>query len=306
MHMSGHPLRMGLTIGITGSSGLIGSALATRLAASGHVVTRLRRQTGEGKATRWSAGGSADLAFDAIVHLAGEPIASGRWNAAQKARIRASRVEGTRSLCDMLAHLSRPPRTLLCASAVGFYGDRGDELLDEHSDPGSGFLSQVAQAWEASAEPAIRSGIRVVFLRFGMVLSSRGGALRQMLPLFRCGLGGRIGNGRQYWSWITLDDALGVVAHALADENLTGPVNVVAPHPVTNAEFTAALGSALGRPVVFNVPAWAARVLLGQMADAMLLASVRAVPRRLQESGYTFLEQDLPTALRHVLECPVA
>lgn len=281
-----------MRIGITGSSGLVGSALAPLLIAAGHQVTPLGR----------TGGSFAPVApFDAVVHLAGEPIASGRWNAAKKLRIRNSRVEGTRALCQALARLDCPPRTIVCASAIGFYGNRGDELLNEESGPGDGFLPEVVQAWEQAARPAIERGIRVVFLRFGMILSPRGGALSKMLGPFRCGLGGQIGNGRQYWSWIALDDAVGAVRHALTTDILSGPVNAVAPQPATNAEFTSALGRALGRSTLAHLPAWAARTLFGQMADELLLASARAVPRQLMETGYVFHCPELDDALRHLL-----
>jgi len=239
--------------------------------------------------------------LDAAVHLAGEPIAAGRWNAAKKRRIRESRVEGTRAFCQTLTEQDRPPPVLICASAIGFYGSRGDEILDEGSAPGEGFLAEVVQAWEEAARPAAERGIRVVFLRFGMILSPHGGALAKMLRPFQYGLGGRIGSGRQYWSWITLDDALGVICHALETENLAGPVNVVAPHPVTNAEFTAALGKTLGRPALISVPAWAVRAVLGQMADELLLAGQRVEPVKLLNSGYVFKYPNLGPALVHVL-----
>jgi uncharacterized protein (TIGR01777 family) len=244
---------------------------------------------------------AAPWLFDAVVHLAGEPIAGGRWNAARKRRIRDSRIEGTRSLCRTLAEQVPPPSVLVCASAIGFYGNRGDQLLDEGSAPGEGFLAEVVQSWEQAAGPAIQRGIRVAFLRFGMILSGQGGALGKMLKPFHYGLGGPIGDGRQYWSWITLDDAVGVVCHALTTDNLAGPVNVLAPHAVTNAAFTAALGQVLRRPTLARLPAWLARILLGQMADELLLASARAVPRRLTETGYVFHHAELLAALRHLL-----
>lgn len=283
-----------MRIGITGSSGLVGSALMPLLIAAGHQVTPLRRADGSF---------SPVSPFDAVVHLAGEPIAPGRWTPAKKHRIRNSRVEGTLALCQALARLDCPPQTLVCASAVGLYGSRGDEPLNEQSGPGNGFLPEVVQAWEQAARPAIERGIRVVFLRFGMILSPRGGALASMLAPFRCGLGGRIGTGRQFWSWLTLDDALGAICHALTTDSLAGPVNVVAPEPVTNAEFTAALGRALGRPALAHIPAWTARLMFGQMADELLLASASVVPRRLLETGYVFQYPELYDALRHLLTC---
>ena len=297
---------IGMTIAVTGSSGLLGSALVSRLVADGNRVVPLRRRRDEKEAELFvpAAENRADpfsFGFDAVVHLAGEPIAGGRWNAAKKQRIRESRVEGTRALCQTLARQPSPPRVLVCASAIGFYGNRGDELLDETSGSGEGFLAEVVRAWEQAAQPALGRGIRVVFLRFGMVLSGQGGALAKMCLPFRFGLGGAIGDGRQYWSWIALDDAVGALCHALTAKSLAGPVNGVAPHAVTNAAFVAALGQVLHRPALARLPAWLARMLLGQMADELLLASARVTPRRLLETGYVFRHPELPAALRHVL-----
>jgi uncharacterized protein (TIGR01777 family) len=294
----------GMTIGITGASGLVGSALAPRLRALGHRVVRLRREKGAGRFLPIAEDHPASFLPDAVIHLAGEPIASGRWNTAKKQRIRDSRVEGTRALCQALAEQAPPPRIVICASATGFYGSRGDELLDEESGPGEGFLAEVVQSWEHAASPAVECGIRVVSLRFGMILTRQGGALGKMLRPFQYGLGGRIGDGRQYWSWIALDDALGAVCHALTTDRLVGPVNVVAPQATTNAEFTAALGRVLGRPTFARLPAWVARGIFGEMADALLLASARVVPRRLTETGYAFCHGELLTALGHLLGRP--
>ncbi len=294
----------GMTIGITGASGLVGSALTPRLLADGHQVVRLRREPGSGRFLPAAESPSAPVSLDAVIHLAGEPIASGRWNAAKKRRIRESRVEGTQALCQALAKQAPPPHVLVCASATGFYGDRGDELLDEASGPGEGFLAEVVQSWEQSAGRAVERGIRVVSVRFGMILTRQGGALGKMLRPFQYGLGGRIGDGRQYWSWIALDDALAAVCHALTTSSLVGPVNVVAPQAITNAGFTAALGRVLGRPTFAHLPAWAARLVFGQMADELLLASARVVPRRLTETGYLFRHGELLAALGHLLAGP--
>ena len=292
---------------VTGASGLIGSALVPVLTAGGHAVTRLVRSTPRpGQAeVPWnpaarSIATPALEGFDAVVHLAGESLAE-RWTAEKKARIRDSRVQGTRLLCDALAQLVRPPKVLLCASAVGYYGDRGESILREESAPGTGFLTEVCQAWEAAAAPAVQRGVRVVHLRFGVVLSPAGGALAQMLPPFRRGMGGVVGSGKQYISWIALDDVLGSIQHVLSTETLDGPVNVVAPHPVTNHDFTKTLGNVLGRPTVVPLPAFAARLAFGELADALLLASTRVVPARLQASGYTFQYPELEGALRHLL-----
>jgi uncharacterized protein len=293
---------------VTGASGFIGSALVPRLTAGGHTVKRLVRSTprpGQGEIP-WnpairSIGTPALEGLDAVVHLAGDNIASGRWTAAKKASIRGSRVQGTTVLCEALAQLVHPPKVLLCASAIGYYGDRGATTLREESPPGTGFLAEVCQAWEAATAPAVQRGIRVVFLRFGMVLSAAGGALTKMLTPFRLGLGGVVGTGKQYMSWITLDDVLGVIQHAMSTETLRGPVNVVTPQAVTNQEFTTTLGKVLRRPTKLPLPAFAARLLFGEMADALLLASTRVAPVRLVASGYTFQYPELEEALQHLL-----
>ena len=298
-----------MRIAMTGSTGLVGTAAVDVLSRAGHEVVRLVRRApapGE-KAVRWDPvrreiDAAALEGHDAVLHLAGENVGSGRWTAARKAGIRDSRVNGTRHLCDALAGLARPPKALVCASAVGYYGDRGEETLTEGSPPGAGFLAGVCREWEAASAPAARKGIRVVALRIGMVLSPKGGALPRMLPLFRAGLGGVIGSGRQYVSWVALDDLPHIVLHALERDDLSGPVNAVAPRPVTNREFTEALGKALSRPTPLPVPAFALRLAVGrEMADALLLASARAVPRRLEESGYRFRFPELGGALRHML-----
>ena len=294
---------------VSGSTGFIGSALVPFLTSDGHSVVQLLRKpvaTVNPTLTWDPAAGRLDAAafegFDAVVHLAGESIASGRWTAAKKERIRSSRVDATRLLCNALARLGRPPKALICASAIGYYGDRGDEVLREESAPGRDFLAGVCRDWEAACEPAARKGIRVVNLRFGVVLGRGGGALARMLPPFRLGLGGRIGSGRQYMSWIALDDAVGAVQHALATGALRGPANAVAPRAVTNQEFTRTLGRTLGRPTLFPMPAFAARLAFGEMADALLLGSARVEPARLLASGYRFRHGDLEGSLRHLLD----
>lgn len=297
---------------VTGSTGLIGSALVASLLARGDEVTclvREKRDAPRADGTRevlWSPDrgelNAAELeGHDAAIHLAGDPIAEGRWTDEKKRRIRESRVQGTTLLAETLARLSAPPRTLLTASAVGYYGDRGEEVLTEASAPGADFLSGVCREWEASAEAAKAAGIRVVHLRFGVVLSGAGGALAKMLTPFKLGAGGKIGSGRQYMSWIALDDAVGAILHALAHEELAGAANVVAPRAVTNAEFTKTLGSVLGRPTIFAMPAFAARLAFGEMADAALLASQRAEPAQLKATNYEFKYPELEGALRHVL-----
>lgn len=275
---------------VSGSRGFIGSALVSFLTPLGHQLTRLVRPYD-----------SAALdGVDAVVHLAGENVI-GRWTAEKKAQIRDSRVNGTRVLAESLARLARPPRALVCASAVGYYGDRGEERLQEDSPAGSGFLADVCREWETATRPAVQQGIRVVNLRIGMVLSPHGGALAKMFPAFRLGLGGRLGSGRQYLSWIALDDLLEVIAFALTAPNLRGPVNAVAPTPVTNREFTKTLGRILGRPTLCPVPAFAARLVFGEMAQELLLASARVMPAALLASGFAFRYPDLDGALRHLM-----
>ena len=296
-----------MNILISGASGLIGSAMVKSLSEAGHAVRRLVRREAGPAEVRWDpAAGRLDAAdlegLDAVVHLAGENIAAGRWSRRRRARIRDSRTVGTRLLSRTLAGLADPPGVFISASAVGFYGDRGDQQLDERSPPGSGFLAEVCRQWEAATDPAAGAGIRAVQLRTGMVLASHGGALAKMLPIFRLGLGGRLGGGRQYVSWITLDDVAGAVGHVLLDETLRGPVNLVAPQPVTNRRFTAALGRVLKRPTWLPAPALALRIVLGQMAEELLLAGARVMPKRLLDAGYQFRHPELEAALRHVLD----
>jgi len=297
-----------LHIALTGAGGLIGSALVQRLTELGHRVTPLvRRAAGPGEIHWDPEGGALDPAdlegVDAAVHLAGENVGA-RWTAARKARIRSSRVRGTELLSRALARLRRSPAVLVSASAIGIYGDRGDEVLSETSalgNPEREFLASVGQAWEAAAEPARGAGIRVVHPRFGVVLSPEGGALKKMLWPFRLGAGGRLGSGRQWMSWIALDDTVSAVVHLLTSEALSGPVNVTAPAPLQNRDFTRILGQVLSRPTPFPVPPAALRLALGEMGDAALLASARVVPARLTASGFRFRYPDLDSALRHVL-----
>lgn len=292
---------------VSGSTGLIGNALIPFLATAGHSVTRLVRSgASRESAVKWDPIlGTIDRdgleGHDGVVHLAGQNIAAGRWTPRQKKTIRESRAQGTRLLCEALLKLHKPPQTVVSASAVGIYGDRGDEILDERSLPGKGFLADVCREWESATEPARQHGLRVVNLRFGIVLSANGGALAKMLTPFKFGLGGTIGTGRQYWSWIDLDDVISAILHALTCEQLTGPTNGVAPHPETNYDFTKILGRVLKRPTVVPLPAFAARLTLGQMADELLLASQRVMPRRLEETGFAFRYPELEPALRHSL-----
>ena len=292
---------------VTGASGLIGSALVPALEAGGVRVSRLGRRAGrEPGSLVWNPdAGSIPRAalegLDAVVHLAGESIAAGRWTRARKARLLGSRVAGTRLLCEALAALERPPRVLVSASATGFYGDRGSEILNEESPPGSGFLAGLARAWEDSTAAAEARGIRVVRLRIAPVLAPQGGLLAPLKLPFRLGLGGPLGSGRQWMSWIALDDLIGAIRHVLAREDVRGAVNAAAPGAVTNREFTRALAHVLGRPAILGVPASLLRIALGQMADEALLASTRVEPRRLLGSGFAFRHPEVEPALRLVL-----
>jgi uncharacterized protein len=295
-------------VAVTGATGLVGSTLVPALRAAGHRVDRVSRRSPAPGSTdvQWDpARGRLDPraleGVDAVVHLAGASIAAARWTAAAKDRIRRSRVDSTRLLAETLTRLARRPRVLVSASAVGYYGDRGEAALTEESPPGTGFLPEVCRAWEAAADPARAAGIRVVHLRFGVVLAGQGGALPRMALPFRFGVGGVIGSGRQYWSWIGLADAVRVIELALALDALTGPVNAVAPAPVTNRELTRVLGRVLARPTLVPVPAPAVRLLLGEMGQALLLHSARVLPRRLERAGFRFRHPDLEGALRAAL-----
>ena len=293
---------------MSGASGLIGSALAVALRHDAHEVVRLvrSRQQVSADAVLWDPESvnfdrSGFERADAVVHLAGENIAQGRWTEARKQQILDSRIIGTAALCAAVSTLTRPPKAFLCASAVGFYGDRDDERLTEDSALGEGFLAEVCHLWEMAAAAAARRKMRLVNLRFGAVLSGTGGALAKMLPLFRFGLGGVLGGGRQYMSWVALDDAVAAIRHILANDSIAGPVNVVSPNPVTNREFTATLARVLSRPAILPVPAFALRLALGEMADPLLLSSARVEPARLLASGFEFRFSGLEAALRHAL-----
>jgi uncharacterized protein len=289
-----------MKIAMTGSSGLVGSALMPLLATSGHDIVRLQRPGG------WDPEqGSVNLStlsgVDALIHLAGESIAAGRWTAARKQRILDSRVKATRFISETISQLNPTPQVLVSASAIGYYGDRGSDVLSEDSPPGKGFLADVCRQWEAATESATRKGIRVVHLRIGIVLSPKGGALAKMLLPFKMGLGGRIGSGKQFWSWISLDDLCAAIVHCIQATGLHGPVNIVSPAPVTNAEFTKALGRALGRPTMFPIPAFAARAVFGEMADPLLLASARVEPAKLTSSRFVFRHRELGSTLKSLL-----
>lgn len=302
---------------ISGASGLVGTALTHALISGGHTVGRLLRPgspESSGRAAspndvRWDPT-AADLdsnalaameGADAVVHLSGANIAGGRWTPARKELLRSSRVDSTRLLVNALAQLKRKPRVFIAASAVGYYGNRGDEILTESSSPGAGFLSSVAREWEAESARAETIGVRTVILRFGVILSAKEGALPQMLRPYRFGVGGRLGDGRQWISWIALDDVVGIILATLTDERSAGILNVVAPVPIRNAEFARIAARVVHRPAIFPAPAFALRLLLGEMADALLLASQRAVPERLLAEGYPFLFRDFETALASLL-----
>ena len=296
---------MDLRIAITGASGLIGSALSESLVSNGHTVLKVGRSA-DSDHIRWDPerGKIESEKFeglDCVVHLAGHNIANGRWSTREKHKILDSRVVGTSLLCRTLGTLKSPPRTLISASAIGIYGDRGNEELSESSTLGDNFLAQVCKQWEASTQPAQSAGIRVAIPRFGVVLSTRGGALKKMLPPFWCGLGGRLGSGTQYVSWIAIDDVINAINHIISHSELQGIMNFSAPNPITNLHFTKALGAVLHRPTLLPVPATILRMALGALADEALLASTRALPLALRNSGYRFMLGDIESALAHLL-----
>lgn len=290
-----------LKVAVTGSTGFLGSALSKELEQRGHQVLPISRSASS--ALDWSVEGgfaSADALhqLDAVIHLAGEPV-TGRWNDDKKRRMKDSRVLSTRRMAEQLADCASPKRFVV-ASAVGYYGDRGDEILTEDAPPGQGFLAELAVAWEAAAEPAKQAGHRVVHLRTGIVLSPQGGALAQMLPIFRLGLGGKLGSGHQYMPWISLRDWVRMTAEALENEVWMGPYNLTAPNPVRNSEFTRALAQSLGRPAFLSVPAFALKMLYGEFAEEGLLASQRVVPKKALDQGFTFEDEEISETLRRM------
>jgi len=315
---SAHVRRDALNIMVTGSHGLIGNRLVADCRQAGHTVYRLARQSGTAQSGTAQSGtadpqrivwdpttgrvdGSWPEDLDTVVHLAGASIAAGRWTKARMAAIRDSRVVGTQRLSAAIADWQHKPSVLVCASAIGYYGDRGDEELRETSGPGTGFLADVCQQWEAATQAAEQAGVRVVHLRLGMVLSPDGGALQKMLLPFKLGLGGIVGNGRQYWSSVFLDDALAAVHHACDTPALQGPVNVVGPQPVTNREFTRILGKVLRRPTLFPMPRIMGRLVLGKMVDDLMIASARVLPHKLLETGFDFRFAELESGFRAIL-----
>jgi uncharacterized protein len=298
---------------ISGSTGFVGTALIEKLAAQGHEIACLvrpvsarknsggaREQTVEWDpvAGRFDAAGAEGM--DALIHLAGASIAGGRWNDARKKLLRTSRIDATRHLIGALGKLQRPPRVVVAASAIGYYGSRGEETLTESSAPGTGLLPALCEEWEAETSRASEFGSRVAITRFGIILAAHGGALQKMVTPFKLGAGGRLGDGRQWMSWVTLRETLNIIQFALASDGLAGPVNVVSPNPVRNSEFTRVLANALHRPAIFHAPAFALRLALGEMADALLLSSQKVMPSRLASAGYRFLNPDLAGALAEV------
>ncbi|NLP11282.1 TIGR01777 family protein [bacterium] len=292
---------------LSGASGLVGNGLKRHLAQQGQEIYTLVRRAALNSQNEiyWNPDedqidGSALEGMDGVIHLAGENL-SGYWTAAKKARILSSRKNGTALLSRCLANLKRPPKVFISASAVGYYGDRGDAALDESAGPGKGFLANVCVEWENAAQPAAEAGIRLIHSRFGIILDSGGGALARLLPLLRCGLGGKLGHGRQYWSWITAHDVHRAIAYLLHQPDLSGPVNVTAPQPVSNAVFIRMLAQGLRRPAVFAVPGFLLRLAMGAMAQEMLLSSARALPAKLLASGFRFDQPDLASAVPLVL-----
>lgn len=298
-----------MRIAVTGASGLVGAFLTGKLAEQGHSITKIvRKQDDSTSSILWDpARNEIDAAalegHEVVIHLAGENVAAGRWTAQKKERILTSRTQGTTLLSQTLAQLKQPPRVLLSASAIGYYGQRPpDEPMDETNERGHGFLADVTGKWEESTQPAKAAGIRVVHMRFGIVLSQAGGALARMLPPFRLGLGGKIGDGKQMMSWIALDEIPLIVDHLIRHESIKGPVNVVSPQPVSNEVFTKCLSEVLRRPAFLPLPAFALRLAFGEMADSLLIGGTKVIPRQLQESRYTFSYPDLTAALRHILK----
>jgi len=305
-HLRCYLVRMKILL--SGSHGLVGKALISELTKDRHEIVSLVRHKSAGVSEiEWHPNqGSIDSeqvsGFDVVVHLAGESIASGRWTDEKKRKIRESRVKGTTLLSEALSRSSKRPAAFVSASAIGYYGNRGDELLTETSVPGNDFLAEVCVAWEKATGEAEARGIRTIHARFGIILDQEGGALAKMLTPFRMGVGGRIGDGKQWMSWIALADVIEGLKFVIENDSITGPVNFVAPNPVTNAEFTKALGDALSRPTLFPMPSFAARLAFGEMADALLLSSAKVQPQRLMDSGYRFEYQKLESALEAILK----
>src|SRR5258708_261733 len=295
-----------MKIAIAGASGLVGSALIPILQSSGNQITRLVRSSPKPGEIEWHPNQDEVSAqgldgFETIINLAGENIAGGRWTDDKKRKIGDSRVNGTHLLSEAIARMNSKPSAFICASATGIYGDRDDETLDEQSESGGGFLAGVCREWEQATEPASKAGVRVVNLRMGPILARDGGMLSKLLTPFKMGMGGKVGSGKQYISWVALDDAVNAIKLAIDDESIHGPINIVSPNPVTNEEFTKTLGHVLNRPTALAMPAFAARLAFGDMADGMLLTSQRVIPKRLNDAGYEFEYPELGGAFRKYL-----
>ncbi|MFO7665690.1 MAG: TIGR01777 family oxidoreductase [Desulfobacterales bacterium] len=308
LHLSRKDIKRPMKILMTGASGLLGSALIPFFTTGGHIVHTLVRRTPfpEKGELFWDPGKkvldpSVFDGADAVIHLAGEHIGEGRWTDEKKRIIIESRTKGTSLIAETISRLSSPPPVLICASAIGYYGNRGDKVLTEDDSPGDDFISKVCSEWEKSAQAAADKGIRTVFMRIGIALSPAGGALSRMLPSFRAGLGGKIASGSQYMSWVGIDDVIGAFFHVLADNKISGPVNVVSPNPATNLEFTKTLGKVLSRPALFSIPAAAINIIFGEMGREVLLSSTRVMPKKLLETGCRFRNPDLSGALSHLL-----
>jgi len=295
-----------MKVAIAGASGLVGSALIPVLKSMGASITRMVRSKPRAGELEWHPNQdelSPDTlsGFDTIINLAGENIAGGRWTDDQKRKIRESRINGTHLLSEAIARLSPKPRVFICASATGIYGDRDDEVLDEQSESGGGFLAGVCREWEEATKPAIQAGVRVVNLRLGPILAREGGMLAKLLTPFKMGMGGKVGSGRQYISWIAIDDVIQAIKLAIEDASIHGALNVVSPNPVTNEEFTKTLGHVLNRPTALAIPPFAARLAFGEMADEMLLASQKVIPKKLANAGFVFKYPELEPTLKHLL-----
>jgi len=308
LHLSKKDIKRPMNIIMTGASGLLGSALIPFFTTGGHIVHTLVRRAPflEKGEMFWdpekkSLDSSVFDGVDAVIHLAGEQIGEGRWTNEKKRRIIESRTKGTSLIADTISKLSSPPPVLICASAIGFYGNRGDKILTEDDPPGDDFISKVCSEWEKSAQAAVAAGIRVAFMRIGIALSPAGGALLRLLLPFRVGLGGKIASGAQFMSWVGIDDVLGAFLHVLADSKIAGPVNVVSPNPVTNLDFTKTIGQVLSRPAIFSIPAAVINLVFGEMGRGVLLSSTRVIPAKLLESGYRFRNPDLFGVLSHLL-----
>jgi uncharacterized protein (TIGR01777 family) len=305
-----------LRVLISGSTGLLGTSVAERLEKEGHVIVRLVRPEtlaasgiSAAKMVRWDTSsdhfdGTQAEGTDALIHLARASIADGRWTASRKTLLRISRIDATRHLITSLSRLKRPPSVVVSASAIGYYGDRREEELTESSTPGNDFLAQLCREWESEASRGIEFGARVATLRFGIILAGHGGALPRMALPFKLGVGGKLGSGRQWMSWLTIDEAVNMIHFALTNPAVAGPANAVVPKPVRNVEFTHVLANALHRPALFPAPGFALRLALGEMADALLLASQRVMPTKLEACGYHFLQTDLAFALKGALQQP--